>query len=165
MAVPALTIHLLGAPAVERHGVPAAPPRGRKAWALLAYLLTTESAHTRQWLAELLFEEADDPLNALSWNLSELRRLLGVGLSPGGEMVRLELPPSTFVDIRALTTGAARWRTSRSSGPAFGDLGDRGAAPLAIGRRMVDRSRPEEEPGQSSPEPPRVAVWIQGEQV
>ena len=112
MEQPALAIHLLGSPLVERGGVRAAPPRGRKAWALLAYLLATEAAHTRhahtrQWLAELLFEEADDPLNALSWNLSELRRLLGVGLSPGGETVRLALPTSTFVDIRTLTTGAA----------------------------------------------------------
>lgn len=107
MASPTLAIHLLGVPAVERHGVRAAPPRGRKAWALLAYLLVTESAHTRQWLAELLFEEADDPLNALSWNLSELRRLLGGGLSLGGDNVRLELPTTVFVDIRTLTTGAA----------------------------------------------------------
>jgi len=107
MALPALAIHLLGVPAVERHGVRAAPPRGRKAWALLAYLLGTESAHTRQWLAELLFEEADNPLNALSWNLTELRRLLGAGASVGGEIVLLELPTTTFVDIRTLTTGAA----------------------------------------------------------
>ena len=52
-------------------------PRGHKVWALLGYLLTTASAPSREWLAELLFPEADDPLNALSWNLTQLRRLLG----------------------------------------------------------------------------------------
>lgn len=107
MASPALAIYLLGVPAVERDGVRAASPRGRKAWALLTYLLATESSHTRQWLAELLFEEADDPLNALSWNLSELRRLLGAQAALGGDAVRLELPPATFVDIRTVAAGAS----------------------------------------------------------
>jgi len=77
MAEP-LAIHLLGPqPHVVKAGHPQPPPRGRKAWALLAYLLTTESAPSREWLAELLFSDADDPLNALSWNLTQLRRLLG----------------------------------------------------------------------------------------
>jgi hypothetical protein len=31
-----LTIRLLGPPAIERDGEPVPPPRGRKAWALLA---------------------------------------------------------------------------------------------------------------------------------
>lgn len=80
-------------------------PRGRKPWALLAYLLTTESAPSRGWLAELLFADAEDPLNALSWNLSQLRRLLGSASELRGELVELQLPSGTFIDIRALTAG------------------------------------------------------------
>ncbi len=80
-------------------------PRGRKVWALLVYLLTTASAPSREWLAELLFSDADDPLNALSWNLTQLRRLLGPEATITGSPVQLRLPPGTFVDIRTLTTG------------------------------------------------------------
>jgi DNA-binding SARP family transcriptional activator len=72
---------------------------------LLAYLLTTESAPSREWLAELLFADAEDPLNALSWNLTQLRRLLGSAAAIRGEPVELHLPSGTFVDIRALTAG------------------------------------------------------------
>jgi DNA-binding SARP family transcriptional activator len=100
-----LAIHVLDAPFVEWDGVRQPAPRGRKAWALLTYLIETESAPSREWLAELLFSDAEDPLNALSWNLTQLRRLLGPDVSIGGERVGLRLPPGAFVDIRALTTG------------------------------------------------------------
>lgn len=105
MAEP-LAVHLLGPqPRVAKAGQPQPPPRGRKAWALLAYLLTTESAPSREWLSELLFADADDPLNALSWSLSQLRRLLGDESTIAGEPVVLRLPPGTFVDVHALTAG------------------------------------------------------------
>ena len=101
-----LAIHLLGPqPHVLMGGDLQAPPRGHKAWALLGYLLTTTSAPSREWLAELLFPEADDPLNALSWNLTQLRRLLGPDARIEGTPVVLGLPPGTFVDIHALTAG------------------------------------------------------------
>jgi len=100
-----LAIHLLGEPHVTYDGDRRPVPRGRKAWALLVYLLTTASAPSREWLAELLFSDANDPLNALSWNLSQLRRLLGPEAAIGGGPVELRLPPGTFIDIRALTTG------------------------------------------------------------
>lgn len=101
-----LAIHLLGpAPHVVSAGHRQPPPRGRKVWALLAYLLTTESAPSREWLAELLFSDADDPLNALSWNLTQLRRLLGHESSIAGEPVVLRLPHGTYVDVHALTAG------------------------------------------------------------
>jgi len=105
MAQP-LAIHLLGPqPQVVKAGQRQPPPRGRKVWALLAYLLTTESAPSREWLAWLLFSDADDPLNALSWNLTQLRRLLGHESSVGGDPVVLELQYGTFVDVHALTAG------------------------------------------------------------
>ena len=70
--MPGLAIHLLGPPtgAVRRHSPPP-PPRGRKAWALLAHLLLSDGAPVpRERLAGLLFEDADDPLGALRWNLA-----------------------------------------------------------------------------------------------
>jgi DNA-binding SARP family transcriptional activator len=100
-----LAIHLLGAPYVTSGGDRCPTPRGRKVWALLAYLLTTESAPSREWLAELLFSDADDPLNALNWNLSQLRRLLGSTATVGGGPVVLRLPPGSFVDVHALCNG------------------------------------------------------------
>jgi len=100
-----LAVHLLGKPTVRSASAELPAPRGRKAWALLAYLLTTEAAPSRQWLADLLFADAEDPLNALSWNLGQLRRLIGPGGAIGGEPVRLRLPPGAFVDIHALTAG------------------------------------------------------------
>lgn len=106
MTVPGpLAIHLLGEPHVTSGGHRHPAPRGRKAWALLVYLLTTASAPSREWLAELLFSDANDPLNALSWNLSQLRRMLGPEAKISGGPVELRLPPGTFIDIRALTTG------------------------------------------------------------
>ena len=68
---------LLGPPLVRRDGVVYAAPRGKKVWALFAYLALAEQPPTRQLLAEMLFPDAEDPANALRWNLSELRRLLG----------------------------------------------------------------------------------------
>ena len=98
-------IHLLGKPTVERHGAPSPPPKGRKAWALLAYLILSDRSPSREQLAGLLFGEADDPLGALRWNLSELRRLLGDPQTLRGEPVELSFPGGTFVDVRVVTSG------------------------------------------------------------
>jgi DNA-binding SARP family transcriptional activator len=98
----ALTIRLLGPPAIERDGEPAAPPRGRKAWALLAYLLLAERPPGRRHLAELLFGDAEDPLGALRWTLAELRRALG---TPGlfrGDPVATAPGPGPTADVPAL---------------------------------------------------------------
>ncbi|MGH9248134.1 MAG: AfsR/SARP family transcriptional regulator [Acidimicrobiales bacterium] len=105
MAEP-LAIHLLGPePHVVKAGQRQPQPRGRKVWALLAYLLTTESPPSREWLTGLLFCDAADPLNALSWNMTQLRKLLGDESSLSGEPVVLRLPHGTFVDVHALTAG------------------------------------------------------------
>jgi hypothetical protein len=39
--------------------------RGRKAWALLTYVLLAGRQPSRRQLAELLFDEAEDPLGAV----------------------------------------------------------------------------------------------------
>jgi len=99
-------VTLLGQPSVRRAGERAAPPKGRKAWALLAYLALAERPPSRQRLAGLLFGEADDPMAALRWNLAELRRLLG---DPGallGDPVELRLHDMT-IDVDVLAHG--RW--------------------------------------------------------
>jgi DNA-binding SARP family transcriptional activator len=98
-----LTIRLLGPPAIERDDVPIRPPRGRKAWALLAYLVFAERPRSRQHLAQLLFGEADDPLGALRWSLAELRRTLGLPSALAGDPVALALGDGVAIDVRAVT--------------------------------------------------------------
>jgi len=110
-----VTIRLLGAPAVERDGQPVARPRGRKAWALLCYLLLAHRQPTRRHLADLLFAEADDPLGALRWTLAQLRRALGVQAF-AGDPIDTALGPDVTVDIRSVLT-------DRIDGPALLDLG------------------------------------------
>ncbi|MFC6081973.1 AfsR/SARP family transcriptional regulator [Sphaerisporangium aureirubrum] len=100
-----LTIRLLGPPAVERDGRPVRPPRGRKAWALLGYLLLAERPPARERLAELFFCDADDPLGALRWTLAELRRALALPGTLGGDPVATELGAEVTVDVHVLANG------------------------------------------------------------
>lgn len=96
-------IRLLGPPSIEH----ARPPRGRKAWALLAYLLLAERPPTRRRLAELLFADADDPLGALRWSLAELRRALGDENVITGDPLVLTLGRDTSVDVLVVTEESA----------------------------------------------------------
>ena len=99
-----LAIHLLGAPRVERDGQVLPAPRGHKVWGLLAYLIRREVSASRMHLAALLFEDAEDPLAALRWNLSELRRLLGdAGLR--GDVLKLSFEPTAYVDVEVVARG------------------------------------------------------------
>src|SRR5581483_4353394 len=103
----ALEIHLLGSPVVVREGVVYAAPKGRKVWALLAYLMLVERPPSRPQLVDLLFPDAEDPAGALRWNLSELRRLLGGSDTVGsGNVVRLRLPEGSTVDVQVLMNGS-----------------------------------------------------------
>lgn len=102
----ALVIELLGAPRVVRDGVERRP-RGRKTWALLAFLLLAQRPPARRRLAELLFTGAEDPLGALRWSLSDLRRLLGSGCPIRGDPVIVGLPPAAVVDVHLVRAG--RW--------------------------------------------------------
>ena len=99
---------LLGPPMLTRDGVVYAAPRGKKVWALFAYLALNEQPPTRQHLADLLFPDAEDPANALRWNLSELRRLLGGPDTVGsGNTVGLRLPTGAVIDVHVLLAGTA----------------------------------------------------------
>jgi DNA-binding SARP family transcriptional activator len=95
-----LTVRLLGSPAIERDGVPIRSPRGRKAWALLAYVLLAERRPSRRQLAELLFDEAEDPLGAVRWTLAELRRTLGLKEVLGGDPVDPTFGVDVDIDVR-----------------------------------------------------------------
>jgi DNA-binding SARP family transcriptional activator len=101
-----LSIHLLGPPRIERDGLELDAPRGHKQWGLLTYLLRTRVPSSRERLASLLFPEADDPLGALRWTLSALRRQLGELAGLAGDPLRLSLPPGTLVDVNVLSRGS-----------------------------------------------------------
>lgn len=101
-----LAVHLLGVPRIERDGAPWPAPRGRKAWALFAYLLRHDGPVSRQHLASLLFEDAEDPLAALRWNLSELRKAVG-GEILRGEALELVLADGAWVDLTVVAS--RRW--------------------------------------------------------
>jgi len=92
------TIRLLGPPSIESTGTPSRQPRGRKAWAVLAYLALQPDGTGRSRLATLLFPDAADPLGALRWNLSELRRTLA-GVMFDGDPLRLALQPPWRCDV------------------------------------------------------------------
>jgi len=101
-----LVLSLLGAPRVEQGGKPADPPKGKKAWGLLAYLLLSRGPHTRAHVAALLFANADDPLGALRWNLAQLRKTLALPASLRGAHLDLTMPPDAGLDVRVLLSGS-----------------------------------------------------------
>ena len=65
---------------------------------MLAYLALQPDGTGRARTAALLFPDAEDPLGALRWNLSELRRTLGAE-SVGGDPLRLALPAGWTCDV------------------------------------------------------------------
>jgi DNA-binding SARP family transcriptional activator len=103
--VSTLEIRLLGRPEIERDGVRRTPPRGHKAWVVLAYLALSERPVPRAQLAGLVFGDAEDPLGALRWTLAQLRRALGVADALRGDPLELALPAGSVVDVRALASG------------------------------------------------------------
>jgi DNA-binding SARP family transcriptional activator len=100
-----LVVRLLGRPEIERRGVLLPPPRGRKVWAVMAYLLLAERKVPRARLAALVFGGADDPLGALRWTLTQVRRSLALPTALRGDPLGFELPEDTKVDVLALNAG------------------------------------------------------------
>ena len=100
-----LVIRLLGRPEIERDGGVMVPPRGHKAWAVLAYVVLAERPVARARLAGLLFSDAEDPLGAVRWTLAELRRALGVPDMLRGDPLELGLPAGAVVDVLAVASG------------------------------------------------------------
>src|SRR5687767_13306557 len=71
-----LHIHLLGPMEVRRGTRRIELPASRKTRALLAYLVANEKTHRRDRLAELLWDDADDPRGGLRWCLTKIRPLV-----------------------------------------------------------------------------------------
>ena len=107
--MPKLDIRLLGRPVVLVDGEAVPPPKGAKAWGLLAYLASTRQPHPRSELAELLFCEADDPLGALRWNLAALRRLLCRPDALKGDTIRLDLSDAVIDSQELESRHDATW--------------------------------------------------------
>lgn len=101
-----LTIQLLGRPEIRRPDGDSYRIRGRKSWALLAYLLLTDRPQSRHLIASLLFENADDPLRALRWSVSEVRKALAGEGDIDGDPLELKLAEEALVDVGILTTGS-----------------------------------------------------------
>lgn len=101
-----IEIHLLGRPRLVRTGGQVYQFRSRKSWALLTYLILSERAPSRSEVASLLFAEADDPVRALRWSLSELRRGLGSDGAIDGDPLSLRLAAGAVVDVDVVVRGA-----------------------------------------------------------
>jgi DNA-binding SARP family transcriptional activator len=97
-----VTIRLLGKPAIELDGSERRPPRGRKAWALLAYVLLADRPPSRRQVAEMLFADADDPLGALRWTLAELRRCLADQVMLEGDPLAHRVSADAGIDVQLL---------------------------------------------------------------
>jgi hypothetical protein len=69
-------------------------------------LILSERLPTRSQLASLLFTEAGDPLRALRWSLSEIRRCLGEEGSLDGDPVVLHLAGDAMVDVEVVAHGS-----------------------------------------------------------
>lgn len=106
VGAPGLVVRLLGRPGFGRTGEEPYRLRSRKSWALLTYLLLTERPTSRARLAELLFAEADDPLRALRWSLTEIRRALADDGAIEGDPVVLTLADDVRVDVVELSHGS-----------------------------------------------------------
>ncbi len=101
------TLVLMGSPGIEPANGVGPAVRGRKPWAVLAYVLLSGRATSRAHLASLLFSDAGDPLAALRWSIASLRRALGPDVSIGGDPVQVVLPTGAQVDV--LDIQAGRW--------------------------------------------------------
>jgi DNA-binding SARP family transcriptional activator len=99
-------VRLLGHPRIEDEaGQPRQHPRGQKSWALLARVALSDRPVTRAALAAELFADADDPLGALRWSLSDLRRSCSDPRMLRGDPVRLPAG-SLWLDVWELQEGS-----------------------------------------------------------
>jgi len=108
-----LTVSLLGAPRIERDGVPVALD-SRKAVALLAYLAITGEHQSREALMTLLWPESDQAHahNTLRYTLSVLKKAIdGAWLDAGRESIGLHRSPNLWLDVDHFHSQLATCRT------------------------------------------------------
>ena len=99
--MPTLSLHLFGAPRIERDGVAVAVER-RKSLALLAYLAVTRQPHGRDALATLLWPDfdAEHARAALRRILVDLNATLGKGwIEAEGDQIAFRAEPGLQVDV------------------------------------------------------------------
>jgi DNA-binding SARP family transcriptional activator len=99
-----LRIRLLGAPSMSRDGEPIRL-EGRKTWALLAFLVLASGPTTRRELVDRLWSEADDPLGALRWALSQVRKALAPDVEIDDTESGLMLRGNVSIDALDLIDG------------------------------------------------------------
>src|SRR5262245_14536550 len=99
------TVRLLGRPEITTHDGERVPVRGHKSWALLALLALGGRPISRQRVAAMLFDRADDPLGALRWTLAQLRRSLGGSAELAGDPLTLQRTPEIGIDADVLAGG------------------------------------------------------------
>ena len=92
----ALRVRLLGRPGLEHDGT-SRRLEGHKPWALLTYLLLEPRAPTRRELADLLWSEADDPLGAVRWSLSQVRKAMNPPAEIGERDGRIKIDAEVLV--------------------------------------------------------------------
>lgn len=132
----ALSIHLLGVPGATRDGA-AVEVRGRKAWAILAYLLLAGAPVARDRLQRVFFPDASDPSGVLRFNLSQLRRQLGIDIH--GDPVVVALSDDVTVDVQLLSRGSS----------------DEALALPGLGQDLLAGTTPGDSPA--------FEVWLEGE--
>jgi DNA-binding SARP family transcriptional activator/predicted ATPase len=100
-----LVVRLLGSVQISHDDQPISI-RGYKAAALLAYLLLTGKAHSRQHLIDLLFDGPDDPKASLRWILSELRQAIGPDfILADRQQVAFDFAADYWLDVAAFEAG------------------------------------------------------------
>ncbi len=102
-------VNLFGRPGIDGQ-LSCYQVRSRKSWALLAYLVLNDRPPTRSHLAGLLFGDANDPLGALRWGLSEIRRALRGVATIEGDPVVLRRHRDLVFDVDVV--GRGRWASA-----------------------------------------------------
>ena len=99
-----LEVILLGGVALTLGGRPLAALRSQKAIALLVYLACTQRAHSREMLADLLWDATStaQSLSNLRTVLARLRRHLGDYLLVTPETIALAQDAPVALDVRTL---------------------------------------------------------------
>ena len=115
-----LQITLFGMPNFHQPGMPDLQISSRKAIALLAFLVTTREVHSRESLAEMLWEgrSQTQSLANLRVLLTRLRQTMGDYLIITRESVAFNLDCKTWIDVNQFEehlTAAARFETEFGS--------------------------------------------------
>ncbi len=100
-----LRIQLLGQTRITHDGSSVDLP-GYRPLALLAYLILTRKAYSREHLIDLLFDGPDDPRASLRWTLSKLRKAIGGEyILADREEISFNFQSDYWLDVTAFEAG------------------------------------------------------------